>query len=97
MSAPHLFRDAARKAGLPVGVSAQGPRKAAARRLAENGCTASEIAAITGHRTLKEVSRYTQAADQWTMAEAAMKKMGGTQPEQNSSNPENRLDKAGAK
>jgi integrase len=91
------FSDAARKAGLPPGVSAHGLRKAAARRLAEAGCTASEIAAITGHRTLKEVSRYTQAADQKTMANAAIGKIGGTQGEHNSSNLESRLDKARAK
>ncbi|WP_293676549.1 tyrosine-type recombinase/integrase [uncultured Phenylobacterium sp.] len=92
------FREAARKAGLPVGVSAHGLRKAAARRLAEAGCTASEIAAITGHRTLKEVSRYTQAADQRTMADAAMLKIGGgTQGEQNLSNLGNGLDNAGVK
>src|SRR5262249_56533338 len=33
-------------------------RKAAARRLAEAGCTAHEIAAITGHASLNEVQRY---------------------------------------
>ena len=33
-------------------------RKAAARRLAEAGRSASEFAAITGHMTLKEVGRY---------------------------------------
>ena len=38
-------------------------RKAAARRLAEAGCTVHEIAAITGHTTLKEVERYTKAVD----------------------------------
>ena len=37
-------------------------RKATARRLAEIGCTAHEIAAITGHSTLGEVERYTKAA-----------------------------------
>lgn len=91
------FSDAARKAGLPPGVSAHGLRKAAARRLAEVGCTASQIAAITGHRTLKEVSRYTQAADQRMMADAAMVKAGSTHHEQNLSNLENGLDKMGAK
>jgi integrase len=38
-------------------------RKAAARRLAEAGCSTHEIAAITGHASLKEVARYTEAAD----------------------------------
>jgi integrase len=89
------FSDAARKAGLKS-CSAHGLRKAAARRLAEAGCTANEIAAVTGHTTLKEVARYTRAADQRRLAGAAISKIGGTQGEQNSSNPENRLDKTGA-
>jgi hypothetical protein len=50
-------------------------RKAAARRLAEAGCTALQIAAITGHRTLKEVSRYTAAADQERLARDAVKRI----------------------
>jgi integrase len=49
-----------------------GLRKAAARRLAEAGCSANEIAAITGHTTLKEIERYTKAADQRKLATAAM-------------------------
>jgi hypothetical protein len=40
-------------------------------RLAEAGCTAHEIAAITGHATLSEVQRYTKAVDQARMARAA--------------------------
>ena len=53
---------------------AHGLRKAAARRLAEAGCSASEIAAITGHRTLAEVERYTRAADQERLARQAMQR-----------------------
>jgi hypothetical protein len=49
-------------------------RKAAARRLAEAGCTAHEIAAITGHASLGELVRYTKAVDQRRLAEAAMAK-----------------------
>ena len=44
--------------------SAHGLRKAACRRLAEAGCSANEIAAISGRATLSEVQRYTKAADQ---------------------------------
>ena len=55
--------------------SAHGLRHAAARRLAEAGCTAHEIAAITGHASLREVQRYTKAADQKRLAAAAMQKM----------------------
>lgn len=57
------------------GFSAHGLRKAACRRLAEAGCTAHEIAAISGHKSLSEVAHYTRAADQEAMAEAAMAKM----------------------
>ena len=52
--------------------SAHGLRKAACRRLAEAGCSANEIAAISGHATLSEVQRYTKAADQARMARNAM-------------------------
>jgi integrase len=55
--------------------SAHGLRKAAARRLAEAGCTEHEIAAITGHASLREISRYTKAVDQKRLAAAAMGKV----------------------
>jgi integrase len=69
----HWFRDQCDKAGLPH-CSAHGLRKAAARRLAEAGCTAHEIGAVTGHASLAELVRYTRAADQRHLAEAAMAK-----------------------
>ncbi len=43
-------------------------RKAACRRLAEAGCSANVIAAISGHKSLTEVERYTIAANQERMA-----------------------------
>ena len=49
-----------------------GLRKAAARRLAEAGCTMHEIAAITGHARLSEIQRYTKAADQKRLALSAI-------------------------
>jgi integrase len=55
--------------------SAHGLRKAACRRLAEAGCTEKQIAAISGHRSLAEVARYTRAADQAVLARAAMDKV----------------------
>jgi integrase len=57
------FREQCNAAGLPH-CSAQGLRKAAARRLAEAGCTEREIGAATGHTSLREIVRYTKAADQ---------------------------------
>ncbi len=56
--------------------TSHGLRKACARRLAEAGATPSEIAAVTGHTTLKEVSRYTAAADRSGLAEKAMGRLG---------------------
>jgi hypothetical protein len=61
--------------GRPFTLFSAGLRKAAARRLAEAGCTAHEIAAITGHESLKEVARYTKAVDQRRLAEVAMGKV----------------------
>lgn len=58
--------------------TSHGLRKAAARRLAEAGCSNKEIMAITGHQTDKEVTRYTKAADQKRLADRAMKAIGGS-------------------
>jgi integrase len=68
------FRAWCNEAGLPQRCVFHGLRKAAARRLAEAGCTAHEIAALTGHVSLREVERYTKAADQMRMAQSAMAK-----------------------
>jgi integrase len=65
------FRKCCNEAGLP-NRSAHGLRKAACRRLAEAGCSAGEIAAISGHASLREVERYTKAADQARMARNAL-------------------------
>jgi integrase len=69
------FRQCCDEAGLPKGISAHGLRKATARRLAELGCSAHGIAAITGHATLAEVQRYTKEADRKRLASEAMKKL----------------------
>lgn len=70
------FRDWVAEAGLPAGLSPHGLRKAAARRMAEAGCSAHQIAAVTGHKTLAEVQRYTIAADQERLARAAVLHLG---------------------
>jgi integrase len=69
------FRECCNEAGLPRGLSAHGLRKATCRRLAEAGCTAHEIMSISGHASLREVQRYTAAADQARMARTAMEKV----------------------
>src|SRR5260370_22440377 len=69
------FREMCNEAGLPRGTSAHGLRKAACRRLAEAGCSANVIAAISGHASLRELQRYTVAADQARMARSAIDTM----------------------
>ena len=55
-----------------------GLRATTLTKAAEAGCTAHEIAAISGHKTLSEVQRYTRASDQRRLAPAAMAKSGGS-------------------
>ncbi len=83
------FREQCDTAGLPH-CSAHGLRKAAARRLAEAGCTEHEIAAITGHASLREIARYTKAADQVRLAVSAMDKVKTRTP---SVKPNEKFDK----
>ncbi|MEI9992756.1 MAG: tyrosine-type recombinase/integrase [Rhizomicrobium sp.] len=70
------FRSMCDAAALPKQCAAHGLRKAASRRLAEAGCTAHQIMAITGHKTLREVTRYTDAFDRRGQAAVAMAKLG---------------------
>jgi integrase len=71
-------------AGLPERCVAHGLRKAAARLLAEAGCSANEIAAVTGHVTLEEVARYTKAAEQKRLAQSAIRRLGKQEGNENS-------------
>jgi integrase len=80
------FRERCNEAGLPH-CSAHGLRKAAARRLAEAGCTEHEIASITGHASLREIVRYTKAADQKRLARAAIDKVSAKQEQKLSNQP----------
>ena len=66
------FRAWCKAARLSKECSFHGLRKAACRRLAEAGCSVNEIAAVSGHATLREVQRYTKAVDQERMARSAM-------------------------
>jgi integrase len=59
-------------AGLPPECSFHGLRKAALTRLADAGKTVHQIAAVSGHKTLKEIERYTRTADQRRLAREAL-------------------------
>jgi len=71
------FRAALDAAGLEQ-LHFHGLRHTAGRALAEAGCSAHEIQAITGHRTLQMVEHYTKAARQKRLASAAISKLEGT-------------------
>lgn len=75
------YGQACRRAGLK-NCTAHGLRKAAATRLANAGCTTHEIRAITGHKTLGEVQRYTNDADQKRLALSAASHLLGAKQEQ---------------
>jgi integrase len=81
------------EAGLPRHCSAHGLRKAAATRLANAGCSTDQIKAITGHKALAEVARYTKAADQRRLALQALSIQLGAERERDLVQLSNRLDK----
>src|SRR4051812_47395165 len=79
------FSEKAQEAGCRKGSTLRGIRKAAARRLAETGCTPHQIMAITGLENLSEVALYTASADQERLADEAMERV------ENGTNSSNRI------
>jgi integrase len=71
-SASKGMKEAIDRLGFPPGWNIHGLRKLAAANLAEAGCSAHEIAAITGHKSLAMLTLYTASADQERMATAAI-------------------------
>jgi integrase len=67
------FREQCDAAGLSK--AAHGLRKAGATRLAEHGCTDHEIMAWGGWTSLKEVQRYTKAANRKRLALQASERL----------------------
>lgn len=66
------FRRKVKDAGLPLGCSPHGLRKAVSRRLAESGSTNQQGRAVTGHKTDREFTRYAEKANKAAMADEAM-------------------------
>ena len=71
------FAKWATDAGLPARCRLHGLKKGGMRRLAEAGNTTHELMAISGHKTLSEVQRYTTAADKKRLAASGMAKLRG--------------------
>ncbi|CAN5175866.1 site-specific integrase [soil metagenome] len=83
------FNGSARKAGL-VKCTAHGLRKTGATRLADKGFSESVIMAWTGHKTPKEVLRYTSKRNQSRLADMAVETVEiGTDEEQAAANLKN--------
>ena len=61
------------------------------------GCTSEQIKAITGHKTLSEVARYTKAADQERNAKQALANLLRSESEQRCPTSDPKLDKTGEK
>jgi integrase len=70
-----LMKQAAADAGLSPNCLPHGLRKAQMRRLAESGASAKQIASISGHKSLREIERYTAAADQKRLSRGAIAKL----------------------
>jgi integrase len=68
------FAKWATEAGLPTHCRLHGLKKGGMRRLAEDGNTTHELMAISGHRTLTEVQRYTDDANRKLLADRGMAK-----------------------
>jgi integrase len=81
------FRIWCNEAGLSARCVFHGLRKASCRIFARHGCTPHEIAAWSGHMSLKEVERYTKGVEQDRLARSALAKVMARNPvgEQNNS------------
>jgi integrase len=75
----HIFQEAvghmARRMSDLVGKPFHGLRKTCSWLLAEGECSVHEIAAVTGHRTMTMLTRYTKLAEKKKMAQSALIKM----------------------
>src|SRR5262245_6903800 len=90
------FAKWATEAGLPPRCRLHGLKKSGMRRLAEAGGTAHELMAISGHKTLAEVQRYTKDADRKKLADSGMAKLRAQSENSNVTNIESPLHKQGS-
>jgi integrase len=70
-----LMQKAIKEAGLPPRCVPHGLRKAHLRLVADGGGTTKELQSTGGHKTLRELERYTEAADKKRLARSAISKM----------------------
>jgi integrase len=93
-----LFADWATAAGLPAHCRLHGLKKGGMRQGAEDGLSAHQLMAWSGHRSLSEVQRYTEAANRKRLADAALRgRRGRTKLEDPYTNTPPELHKHNAK
>jgi integrase len=90
------FAKWATEAGLPTCCRLHGLKKGGLRRGAEAGMTTHELMAISGHKTLSEVQRYTNDVDRKRLAESGMAKLRGQSENANVTNTTASLHKRAA-
>lgn len=89
------WRDKCRAAGLPGQTSPHTLRKALLTRMADNGATAHEIMAVSGHQNVAEVQTYTKRADRKRLAQSGLAKLASEpKPEHKTPNPAARFGNA---
>jgi hypothetical protein len=70
-----IIRKARELAGLPSDCKPHGLRKSMLVRMSHNGASTKEMQSISGHRSTKEIERYTDDANRQVLAFAAVDKM----------------------
>ncbi|MEA2977877.1 MAG: hypothetical protein QOF19_3397 [Alphaproteobacteria bacterium] len=78
----NFMRSAIDAAGLPATCKPHGLRKTLGRRMADAGCTAHEIMAVLGHKSLQLAEHYSREADRRRGGRSAVLKLDG--PNENS-------------
>ena len=69
------FANGLQKIGLPAGLNVHGLRKLSLTALAEAGCSAHQIAAVSGHTTLDMIELYTRSVNQQKLAREAFDRL----------------------
>jgi Phage integrase family len=70
-----IIKKARELAGLPPGCKPHGLRKSMLVRMSHNGASTKEMQSISGHRTTKEIERYSEDANRQVLAFSALSKM----------------------
>jgi site-specific recombinase XerD len=74
-SLTEIIKKARGLAGLPEDCKPHGLRKSMLVRMSHNGASTKEMQSISGHRSTKEIERYSEDANRQVLAFSAVEKM----------------------